>query len=116
MELEILIKQYLEIQKQEAAIKAQKESLKDQIIRQMGAEKTYKSADGVGVQIQEKVSFKYSDEKGLIECLENIGKGEFVKKVVNATSFNSVLKSYDYKDEAYAPYIEKTTTIALVVK
>ena len=115
-DLESLILQYEDIQRIESSLKSKKEELKSKIISAMGKNTTYDTHNGVCAMIQKKVSFKYTDEKALIACLEEIGKGEFVKKVVNTTPFNNVLKTYDYQNEPYAPYIEKTTTTALVVK
>lgn len=114
--IEAWVLQYADIQRVESNLKSKKEELKSKIISAMGKNTTFDTHSGVCAMIQKKVSFKYTDEKALIACLEEIGKGEFVKKVVNTTPFNNVLKTYDYQNEPYAPYIEKTTTTALVVK
>ena len=120
MNLEQLVNDYVELQKQEAELKEKKESLKLDIMEAMQDNKVskYLTDDGITAQLQYKVTFKYTNEKELISKLEEDGLGAFIMKAVNTKAFNSALKASDelLSDDKYGKYIEQQLTTALVVK
>ena len=120
MNLEQLVNDYVELQKQEAELKERKESLKSSILEAMKDNNVskYLTDGGITAQVQDKVTFKYTNEKELISKLEEDGLGAFVMKAINTKAFNSALKASDelLSSEKYGAYIEQQVTTALVVK
>lgn len=114
LKLNKAIVDYLNITKQEDALKAKKSELKDQIIEMMGYETKYENGYAK-VTIAEKDNFKYNDEVSMISFLEKNGYDNFVIKTID-TALNKKLKENPESLEGLKNYYTKTVSKTLTIK
>lgn len=90
--LDNLLDEYISIQNEEDNLKVKKENLKKEIISLMGGEDKYSNGK-VLAQVSLAENFKYVDEVGIINRLEECGYGAFVVKTVNTKQANKWFKN-----------------------
>lgn len=117
--LDNMIKEYIDIQKQEEEIKAKKEQLGLQIKEALANEPdaTYITAEGNRAMMVEKTTFKYTDELAIMNYIKTKGLSDvYLTTKIDTTKFNKELKSEGMLFEAVKSFVTKTITEALTVK
>ena len=115
---ELLVK-YNELQMRENEIAAEKATLKSQILEELEKMNAteYTSTDGsLKGSISSKVTFKYTDEAGIMNYLKMHGMSQYLKTAINTTDLNKQLKTSNTLQEALTGKFTRQESQALTVK
>ena len=114
--LDNLIKEFKQVQDEIDSLEKRKEELSTQLKSLI--EEKYVTKDGKYVAtIVEKSTFKYNDEKAIIDYLTKNNLNDiYLTTKINTTKFNKELKEKGKIFENVKPYITETLTEALTVK
>ena len=115
--LEEMLKEYLELKKQEDEIAAKKEELGKKIKEELKNLPGRKyDANGLKASITDKTTFKYDDEAAIVNYIIQKGLSEiYLSKKIDATKFNKELKNEGMLYESVKPYLTKNVSEALSV-
>ena len=116
--LDLLIENYVQIQKKEDEIKQQKEDLRKLILAEMETNdiKSFTTVSGNSATIAYKDNIKYTDEFAIIEYLREHDYKEFISTKINTTELNKQLKKQTKLSEDLSSKFTITQTSALTVK
>lgn len=113
-----IVKQYFELKQKEDEIKAEKESLKEIIVREMKAQgqTSLLTEDGIFAKITPTVTFKYLDEPGIMTWLEKNGLEKYIKRTIDTRALNAQLKTSAMLNEGLNTMYRKNTSESLKIE
>lgn len=117
--LETLLKDYDQLQNQEQQIKAAKESLREQILQIFASNQLtdYTTQDEqLKAKVISKVTFKYTDEAGIMNYLKMRGMGQYLKTTIDTVALNKQLKTSTTLQEGLAGKYVANDVPSLTVK
>ena len=112
------INNYYKLSKQMSELKAQADTLKEEILKEMIAQNCKKqiTENGVSATVVDKELFSYTDELGIITYLKNNGLTKFISEEINTTELNKELKKSSSLCESLNKYYVKNNKSTLTVK
>lgn len=115
--LEEMLKEYLEIKKQEDEITAKKAELGAKIKEELKKLPNRKyDENGIKASVTDKVTFKYNDEAAIVNYIIQKGLSDiYLNKKIDTTKFNNELKKEGLLLENVKNFVTKNTTESLTV-
>ena len=109
------IKQYLTIKANMDAEKDMLETLKTDILKELGSRTEYQTSDGLVATVTLKEKFDYTDEPGMISWCESHGYSQYVVKTIDTRKMNKELKKGASLTEGLKTMYTKVESKALSV-
>ncbi|WP_300924583.1 hypothetical protein [uncultured Clostridium sp.] len=115
--LEEMLKEYLEIKKQEEELTTKKNELATKIKEELKKLPNRKyDENGIKACVTDKITFKYNDQTAIINYITQKGLSDiYLNKSINTTVFNTELKNEGVLFENVKQYITKNLTESLTV-
>lgn len=115
--LEDMLKEFIELKKQEDELKAKENELASKIKEELKKlPKSKYDANGIKATITNKTTFKYDDEVAIMNYIKSKGlKDVYLTYKINTTKFNEELKKEGTLFENVKGYVTKNLTEALTV-
>ena len=114
------IRRYMALKQRVESAKNEMETLKEEIFKEMGANKEAVTEDGIKATITVKSKYEYTKQDEMIKWLESHGYDDYVNKTIDSKKMNAELKKnrhlWESLNKLYTVTFTKALSVSLVTE